>query len=123
MLIATSPTEEDQLEWVGLVESKIRHLIGALERNEHITLAHINPEQFDPLEKEGWVSFLHLNCISSNLFKIYRDSVSTLWFIGLEFKKAENLNIDLTDSITAFTTQGNLSRVLFAIFILICFFW
>lgn len=53
MLIATSPTEEDQLEWVGLVESKIRHLIGALERNEHITLAHINPEQFDPLEKEG----------------------------------------------------------------------
>ncbi len=52
MLIASSSSVEDQLEWVGLVESKIRHLILALERNEHISLAHINPEQFDPVQPE-----------------------------------------------------------------------
>ena len=57
VLIASSPTEEDQLEWVGLIESKIRHLIGYLERNDHITLAHINPEQFDPVNPEPYVYF------------------------------------------------------------------
>lgn len=55
VLIASSSSVEDQLEWVGLVESKIRHLILALERNEHISLAHINPEQFDPVQPEPWV--------------------------------------------------------------------
>ena len=55
VLIASSSSDEDQLEWVGLVESKIRHLILALERNDHITLAHINPEQFDPIHPEPYV--------------------------------------------------------------------
>jgi len=86
VLIASSSTSEDQLEWVGLVESKIRHLILALERNDHITLAHINPEQFDPLQPE-------------------KDTFSTMWFIGLVFEKTENLNIDLTTDIQVFTAQ------------------
>lgn len=30
VLLARSSTAEDQLEWCGLVESKIRHLIGKL---------------------------------------------------------------------------------------------
>ena len=86
MLTASSSTSEDQLEWVGLVESKIRHLILALERNDHITLAHINPQQFDPLQPE-------------------KDTFSTMWFIGLAFEKTENLNIDLTTDIQVFTAQ------------------
>jgi len=86
VLIASSSTTEDQLEWVGLVESKIRHLILALERNDHITLAHINPEQFEPLQPE-------------------KDTFSTMWFIGLVFEKTENLNIDLTTDIQVFTAQ------------------
>merc|ERR1712136_293561 len=86
VLIASSSTSEDQLEWVGLVESKIRHLILALERNDHITLAHINPEQFEPLQPE-------------------KDTFSTMWFIGLVFEKTENLNIDLTTDIQVFTAQ------------------
>lgn len=36
---------------VGLVESKIRVLVGNLERNEFITLAHVNPQSF-PGNKE-----------------------------------------------------------------------
>lgn len=57
VLIASSSSVEDQLEWVGLVESKIRHLILALERNDHITLAHINPEQYDPVQPEPYVFY------------------------------------------------------------------
>lgn len=41
-----------------------------------------------------------------NTFTFHRDCVSTLWFIGLVFKKTENLNIDLTQDIQAFTAQG-----------------
>ncbi|OWK08783.1 PAPOLA, partial [Cervus elaphus hippelaphus] len=37
---------------VGLVESKIRILVGSLEKNEFITLAHVNPQSF-PAPKEN----------------------------------------------------------------------
>lgn len=37
---------------IGLVESKIRVLVGNLERNEYITLAHVNPQSF-PGSKEN----------------------------------------------------------------------
>ncbi|XP_015430095.1 PREDICTED: poly(A) polymerase type 3 isoform X1 [Dufourea novaeangliae] len=83
VLLARSQTAEDQLEWCGLVESKIRHLIGTLERNPHITLAHVNPEAFPPLEPEP-------------------EGHCSMWFIGLLFAKSENLNIDLTYDIRSF---------------------
>lgn len=83
VLLARSLTAEDQLEWCGLVESKIRHLIGTLERNPHITLAHVNPEAFPPLEPEP-----ERHC--------------SMWFIGLLFAKSENLNVDLTYDIKSF---------------------
>lgn len=35
-----------------------------------------------------------------------RETISTMWFIGLVFKKTESLNIDLTQDIQAFTGQG-----------------
>ncbi|PNF37421.1 Poly(A) polymerase gamma [Cryptotermes secundus] len=84
VLLASSSSAEDQLEWVGLVESKVRHLIGNLERNIHITLAHVNPECFSQLEPEP-------------------DKFCTMWFIGLVFAKTENLNVDLTYDIQSFT--------------------
>ncbi|KAJ8678749.1 hypothetical protein QAD02_014536 [Eretmocerus hayati] len=83
VLLASSSSAEDQLEWCGLVESKIRHLIGTLERNQSITLAHINPESFPPLEPEP---DRHIN----------------MWFIGLNFKIEKNLNVDLTYDIRTF---------------------
>jgi poly(A) polymerase len=84
VLLASSSSAEDQLEWVGLVESKVRHLIGNLERNVHITLAHVNPECFSQLEPEP-------------------DKFCAMWFIGLVFAKTENLNVDLTYDIQSFT--------------------
>ncbi|KMQ97766.1 poly polymerase gamma [Lasius niger] len=83
VLLARSSSAEDQLEWCGLVESKIRHLIGTLERNPHITLAHVNPEAFPPLDPEP-----SKHC--------------SMWFIGLSFAKSESLNIDLTYDIKSF---------------------
>lgn len=56
---------------------------GTLERNPHITLAHVNPEAFPPLDPEP-------------------DKHCSMWFIGLLFAKSENLNIDLTYDIKSF---------------------
>ncbi|XP_065152779.1 poly(A) polymerase gamma isoform X1 [Paramisgurnus dabryanus] len=89
VLTASASTEENHLEWVGLVESKIRVLVGNLERNEYITLAHVNPQSF-PGSKE--------NC-NENEFV-------SMWFIGIIFKKLDNsdcVNIDLTYDIQSFT--------------------
>uniref|UniRef100_A0A8C1ZPM5 polynucleotide adenylyltransferase n=1 Tax=Cyprinus carpio TaxID=7962 RepID=A0A8C1ZPM5_CYPCA len=82
VLTASASTEENHLEWIGLVESKIRVLVGNLERNEYITLAHVNPQSFPGNE---FVS---------------------MWFIGISFKKLDNsdcVNIDLTYDIQSFT--------------------
>uniref|UniRef100_A0A3B3SYE2 polynucleotide adenylyltransferase n=2 Tax=Paramormyrops kingsleyae TaxID=1676925 RepID=A0A3B3SYE2_9TELE len=88
VLLASAPTEKPHLEWVGLVESKIRILVGNLEKNEFITLAHVNPQSFPgPKESE-------------------KEEFSTMWVIGIVFKKmegSENLNVDLTYDIQSFT--------------------
>lgn len=34
------------MDWVRLVESKIRHLVASLEKNQYISLAHVNPQGF-----------------------------------------------------------------------------
>uniref|UniRef100_A0A8C8ESQ5 polynucleotide adenylyltransferase n=1 Tax=Oncorhynchus tshawytscha TaxID=74940 RepID=A0A8C8ESQ5_ONCTS len=89
VLLASAPTEKQHLEWVGLVESKIRILVGNLEKNEFITLAHVNPQSFPgPRESRE------------------KEEVSTMWVIGVIFKKmetSENLNVDLTIDIQSFT--------------------
>ncbi|KAB0400838.1 hypothetical protein E2I00_013619 [Balaenoptera physalus] len=89
VLLASAPTEKQHLEWVGLVESKIRILVGSLEKNEFITLAHVNPQSF-PAPKEN----------------PDREEFRTMWVIGLVLKKPENsdvLSIDLTYDIQSFT--------------------
>lgn len=39
-VVAASTTEESQLKWSGLVESKVRHLVVKLESHESIAIAH-----------------------------------------------------------------------------------
>ncbi|KAJ3634788.1 hypothetical protein MTP99_007733 [Tenebrio molitor] len=86
VLLVSAESAEDHLEWCGLVESKFRLLIGNLERNQFITLAHINPESFSQLESQREPN---THC--------------AMWFIGLEFAKTENLNVNLTYDIQSFT--------------------
>ena len=89
VLEASSSTEEDQLEWFGLVESKVRHLISNLER-EAIELAHVWPKTYPSLE-EG------------------KEKTCCYWFVGLIIKQKQTeeggqpQNLDLTTPIKAFT--------------------
>lgn len=125
VLLVNSQNSDDHLEWCGLVESKIRLLIGNLERNQHIALAHVNPQCFD-LKKTAAVSSTQNSqqqqqqqqsqpqSQSSNGGNDDDKSAQTsqgestspfcaMWFIGLEFERSENLNVDLTESIQNFT--------------------
>ncbi|KAK3092703.1 hypothetical protein FSP39_006186 [Pinctada imbricata] len=87
VLSASAEEETHFLEWKGYIESKIRILVGNLERNPCIKIAHVNPTPLGPLDaSEG--KFLNK------------------WFIGLTFNKAENStnqNVDLTYDIQSFT--------------------
>lgn len=46
-ITASSKTKEAQSVWSGLVESKIRHLVGALDRKSTIAIAHPFPKGFE----------------------------------------------------------------------------
>lgn len=94
----SSQTAEDHLEWCGLVESKVRYLVGNLERNQYISLAHVNPKCFDRVKQ----SSLNGSITDAN-DKLVTAAFCSMWFIGMEFKKTENLNVDLTESIQNFT--------------------
>merc|ERR1719384_603603 len=85
VLEASSISEEDQLTWEGLVESKVRHLVANLER-EAISLAHVWPKNYRSLV-EG--------C----------DKICCYWFIGLkvDMKEGSGGQLDLTTPIKAFT--------------------
>ncbi|XP_072032189.1 poly(A) polymerase beta-like isoform X2 [Amphiura filiformis] len=86
VLTASAGSEEHQLEWYGLVESKIRILVGNLERNAYIKLAHANPKSFGPPQNEE-----------------KSDEFSALWFIGLEFQIIDpSTKVDLTFDIQSF---------------------
>lgn len=46
-ITALSKTKEDEAVWSGLVESKLRHLVGALDRKAIIAVAHPFPKGFE----------------------------------------------------------------------------
>lgn len=46
-ITASSKTKEDEAVWSGLVESKLRHLVGALDRKPIIAVAHPFPKGFE----------------------------------------------------------------------------
>jgi len=86
VLEASSSTQEDQLSWEGLVESKVRHLVANLER-EAISLAHVWPKSYRSLVD---------GC----------EKVCCYWFIGLKVELKEGNTggqLDLTTPIKAFT--------------------
>lgn len=114
VLLAAAACADDQLQWCGLVESRIRHLITTLERNEHITLAHVNPECYNSIP-------LHTNNgqplalppgapvpehpepeVKKNELGEVIANYCSMWFIGIVFKMT-NVNVDLTNDILSFT--------------------
>lgn len=106
VLLVSSQTAEDHLEWCGFIESKIRVLITHVERNVHISLAHVNPKCFDqiPLGSKTAADDKTKTQQNGDANKtLVSAPFCSMWFIGLEFKKTENLNVDLTESIQNFT--------------------
>lgn len=104
VLLVSSHTADDHLEWCGLVESKIRLLIGNLERNQHIALAHVNPKCFDSTKGSNTQTNSGNDEEKSTQNNTLTNSpFCSMWFIGLEFERSENLNVDLTESIQNFT--------------------
>ncbi|KAM3968626.1 poly(A) polymerase hiiragi isoform 1-T2 [Aphomia sociella] len=124
VLLASSASSDDQLQWCGLIESKIRHLITTLERNQHITIAHVNPECYNsvplhtngghplalppgaeptpttsspPKEEANTPGEVKLNDNGEVI-----PNHCSMWFIGLVFEKT-NVNVDLTYDISSFT--------------------
>ncbi|XP_071061465.1 poly(A) polymerase type 3-like [Pseudochaenichthys georgianus] len=81
LLQATSATEEQHPAWVGLVESRVRHLVVDLERNVLVSRAHIKVQSY-PERSTGNA----------------RAPVRTKWLIGLVFNEqgGRHLAIDLT---------------------------
>lgn len=111
------------MEWCGLVESKIRLLVGNLERNQHISLAHVNPKCFDIYRQKGSQNASTNNCDENSSNPSDENSkpiapFCSMWFIGLEFERMENLNVDLTDSIQSFTAQVHSHAVSIVLFVL-----
>jgi poly(A) polymerase len=50
ILLLSAPDQNQYLEWSGLVEAKIRFLIGNLERNLYIDIAHVSSDKYTPDE-------------------------------------------------------------------------
>lgn len=95
----SSLSAADHLEWCGFVESKVRYLVSNLERNQYISLAHVNPKCFErsqqppPTDKSN----------GDSSATAAESTFCSMWFIGLEFRKVDNLNVDLTENIQNFT--------------------
>ncbi|XP_026743422.1 poly(A) polymerase type 3-like isoform X1 [Trichoplusia ni] len=131
VLLASSASPDDQLQWCGLIESKIRHLITTLERNSHITIAHVNPECYNsvPLNTNNGQPLALPPGENRNMLEPPRSTGASvpeepvpeikknengevianycsMWFIGLVFEKT-NLNVDLTYDIRSFTKAVN----------------
>lgn len=122
VLLVSSSNADDHLEWCGLVESRIRNLITNLEKNQHINLAHVNPKCFEKSsvkkdktppstapdsdkekeKSEGDKTPSETPSENEEPAEAAPEFCS-MWFIGLEFLRLANLNVDLTLSIQAFT--------------------
>jgi poly(A) polymerase len=51
IILLLSTSDQNQfIEWSGLLEAKIRILIGNLERNSFIDIAHVSPDKYTPNE-------------------------------------------------------------------------
>jgi len=83
VLEASSFCEEDQLQWEGLVESKVRHLISSLER-ENISLAHVWPRTYPGTTPQT-------------------ARTTCYWFVGLVVGGSAGAHLDLTSPIKNFT--------------------
>ena len=104
MLIASTPNKDQYMDWIRLVESKIRLLIHVLEKNQYINLVHINPQGYENIKETQLDESSSDHSSSDTTQTIY----NTYWFIGLEFRLISDstVDLDLTRPIQDFTDRG-----------------
>lgn len=79
-------------------------------------MAHVNPKCFEQIHQAKIDEEKSQN---GELAKpLTQGPFCSMWFIGLEFEKTENLNVDLTDSIQSFTNSVHKHAVCFYIIFL-----
>ncbi|XP_055013567.1 poly(A) polymerase type 3-like [Boleophthalmus pectinirostris] len=92
-LRATAPTEAKHKEWTGYVESKIRHLVGILEKNPNILVACPSLQTFP--EKNGlgttWVIGIKLSPGTTRSFSLNPDVLS---FVQSVYANAESFRTE-----------------------------
>jgi poly(A) polymerase Pap1 len=93
------------------VESKIRLLVQNLEKHRCIALAHVNPKCFTrtveiPINSNDSTPDTSDNNEDKTKAQETKTEEETMWFIGLEFNKAEGINVDLTQDIKSFAETG-----------------
>ncbi|ULT89618.1 hypothetical protein L3Y34_008205 [Caenorhabditis briggsae] len=93
-LIMATSTEEEELNYGGFLESRIRLLVQSLERNQDILIAHNDTNKHRPSPNAK--------------FDVRPENTRiTIWFIGLEFAEHAT-NLDLTSEIQRFRTNVEL---------------
>jgi poly(A) polymerase len=108
VLIASTANKEQYMDWVRLVESKIRLLILSLEKNPYINLAHINPQGYQQSKERTVENSQQSNNEQTSLSSVVKVTFySTYWFIGLDFKTNTDsvVELNLTDVIQEFTDR------------------
>ena len=65
VLIASTTIKEQYMDWIRLVESKVRLLVQSLEKNQLISLVHINPQGYEEVKERQVFKIILLNQISS----------------------------------------------------------
>lgn len=93
-LLMAAPNEEEELNYGGFLESRIRLLVQSLERNQDIVIAHNDPNKHKPSPNAKFD-------VSPENKRV------TLWFIGLEFVE-HTKSLDLTAEIHRFKTNVEL---------------
>lgn len=93
-LIMAAPNDEEELNYGGFLESRIRLLVQSLERNPDILIAHNDPNKHKPSPNAKFD-------VSPENKRV------TVWFIGLEFAEHAK-NLDLTNEIQRFKTNVEL---------------
>ncbi|XP_050555619.1 poly(A) polymerase type 3-like [Spodoptera frugiperda] len=92
VVLASSTTPDDELEWSELVESKISVLVDSLDRHHQIVIPHLNPECYSS------VCSVPLNNNEQSPASKY-----SMWFVGLVFEKtAQHVDVKYeTDKFTS----------------------
>ena len=122
VLIASTHGKNQYMDWIRLVESRIRFLIQGLEKIPLINLAHINPQGYQEIKErlssfEIFLLYFKLTFLNNYRKQDYslKDSQqpillnSTFWFIGLKIIQNQNdppFDLNLTEPIQDFTNRG-----------------